>query len=89
MEEAAKPSKKARGAAGSGLTAFALRLGKHLAEDGGGYNKNLVFSPMSIYAALSLVAAGACGTTLDELLAVLGAASGDELAEFASAMAPS
>ncbi|RLN28997.1 serpin-Z2A-like [Panicum miliaceum] len=79
MEEEARPSKKARGGAGSGLTAFALRLAKQLAEgdaDGGdqNQNQNLVFSPVSIYTALSLVAAGARGTTLDELLALLGAA---------------
>uniref|UniRef100_A0A0Q3QER9 Uncharacterized protein n=2 Tax=Setaria TaxID=4554 RepID=A0A0Q3QER9_SETIT len=36
MEEEARPSKKARGAAGSGLTAFALRLAKHLTEDADG-----------------------------------------------------
>lgn len=88
MEEEARPSKKARAGAGSGLTAFALRLAKQLAEgdaddDGGDQNKNLVFSPVSIYTALSLVAAGARGTTLDELLALLGAASRDELAVFA------
>nr|CAB3465550.1 unnamed protein product [Digitaria exilis] len=85
MEEAARPSKKARGAAGSGLMSFALRLAKHLAEEDGGVHKNLVFSPVSIHVALSLVAAGARGTTLDELLALLGAASRDELAEFARA----
>ncbi|CAL4900168.1 unnamed protein product [Urochloa decumbens] len=85
MEEEAssRPSKKARGAAGSGLTDFALRLAKRLADGGQSQNQNLVFSPVSIYAALSLVAAGAHGTTLDELLAVLGAASRDELAESA------
>jgi len=88
MEEEARPSKKARGrGAGSRLTAFALRLAKRLAvgdADGGDQNQqNLVFSPVSIYTALSLVAAGARGTTLDELLALLGAASRDELAAFA------
>ena len=87
MEEEARPSKKARRGAGSGLTAFALRLAKRLAvgdADGGDQNQqNLVFSPVSIYTALSLVAAGARGTTLDELLALLGAASRDELAAFA------
>nr|CAB3461774.1 unnamed protein product [Digitaria exilis] len=86
-EEATRSSKKARGAAGSGLTAFALRLAKHLAEEDGGVHKNLVLSPVSIHAALSLVAAGTRGTTLDELLALLGAASRDELAEFARAVA--
>jgi serpin B len=87
MEEA-RPSKKARGAAGSSLTAFGLRLAKHLAEGaGGGENQNLVFSPVSVYAALSLLAAGARGTTLNELLALLGATSRDELAEFARVVA--
>ncbi|CAL4900167.1 unnamed protein product [Urochloa decumbens] len=88
MEEEASPrlSKKARGVAGSGLTDIALRLAKRLTDGAagdGGLNHNLVFSPVSIYAALSLVAAGARGTTLDELLALLGAASRDELAESA------
>lgn len=86
MEEEARPSKKARGSAGSGLTTFALRLAKRLA-DSGGQNRNLVFSPVSIYTALSLVVAGARGTTLDELLALLGAASRDDLAVFARDMA--
>ncbi|TVU18667.1 hypothetical protein EJB05_34777, partial [Eragrostis curvula] len=71
MEEEARPSKKPRGAPGSGLTAFALRLAKQLAaaaakDEGGGKHANLVFSPVSIYSALAL----------------LGAASLDELAEF-------
>ncbi|TVU20953.1 hypothetical protein EJB05_30559, partial [Eragrostis curvula] len=72
-----RPSKKP---AGSGLTPFALRLAKQFAEDRQG--KNLVFSPLSIYAALALVATGARGQTLDEFLTVLSAASRDELAEF-------
>uniref|UniRef100_A0A0D3HJV1 Serpin domain-containing protein n=1 Tax=Oryza barthii TaxID=65489 RepID=A0A0D3HJV1_9ORYZ len=68
------------------MTAFALRLAKHLSDDsnggaGEGNNKNLVFSPVSLYAALALVAAGARGTTLHELLALLGAASLDDLEE--------
>ena len=85
MEEAmARSSKKAHGTAASGLAAFALRLAKHLSDvDGGGGGQNLVFSPVSIYTALSLVAAGARGATLDELLALLGAASRDDLAVFA------
>uniref|UniRef100_A0A0E0F416 Serpin domain-containing protein n=1 Tax=Oryza meridionalis TaxID=40149 RepID=A0A0E0F416_9ORYZ len=64
-----------------GMTAFALRLAKRLADDGVSNNKNVVFSPASLYAALALVASGARGTTLDELLALLGAASLDELEE--------
>ena len=91
MEEEARPSKKARRGAGSGLTAFALRLAKRLAvgdaDDGGNQNQNLVFSPVSIYTALSLVVAEARGTTLDELLALLGAASRDDLVVFAGDVA--
>ena len=91
-EAAARPSKKACRAAASGLTAFGLRLAKHLADaaegddgvDGGG--QNIMFSPLSIYAALALLSAGARGTTLDEVLAALGVASRDEIAEFVSAV---
>jgi serpin B len=59
---------------------LALRLAKQLVNksDSGG---NLVFSPLSNYATLALVAAGARGTALDELLALLGAASRDDLAK--------
>ena len=78
--------------AASGLTAFGLRLAKHLAdaaEGADGVNsggQNVVFSPLSIYAALALLSAGARGTTLDEVRAVLGASSRDEIAEFVSAV---
>ncbi|CAO2184646.1 unnamed protein product [Urochloa humidicola] len=93
MEDEARPSKKARrgGAAGSGLTPFALRLVKQPSESEGddGSGKNIVFSPLSIYAALALVAAGAAGETLDEFLTLLGAASRDELAEFVRGMTES
>ncbi|KAB8114774.1 hypothetical protein EE612_054374 [Oryza sativa] len=64
-----------------GLTAFALRLAKRLTDDGDNSNRNVVFSPVSLYAALALVASGARGTTLDELVALLGAASFDDLEE--------
>jgi serpin B len=60
------------------MTPFALCLAKHLATASGG--ANLVFSPLSIYAALALVGAGARGRTLQELLDALGAGSRDELA---------
>ncbi|CAL4950152.1 unnamed protein product [Urochloa decumbens] len=87
-----RPSKKARRDAGggSGLTPFALRLAKQLFEgDGGSRSNNLVFSPLSMYVALALVGAGAGGETLDEFLALLGAASRDELAEIVRGMTAS
>ena len=88
MEDAAaRSSKKTRGTVASVLAAFALHLAKHLSDvDGGGGGQNLIFSPLSIYAALALMSAGARGTTLNEVLAVLGAASRDEIAEFVNAV---
>ena len=44
---------------------------------------------MSIYTTLGLVAAGARGTTLDELLAVLGASSREEVAKIVRGVAES
>ncbi|XP_051206358.1 putative serpin-Z5 [Lolium perenne] len=64
----------------SGLQAFALALNKRLAGDAARSNRNLIFSPVSVYAALSLVTAGARERTLSELLGVLGAVSRDDLA---------
>ncbi|KAE8100611.1 hypothetical protein FH972_018495 [Carpinus fangiana] len=61
----------------------ALRIAKRLLE-GEGKNSNLVFSPLSIQALLSLVAAGAKDNTLDQLLSFLGAESSDQLNAFAS-----
>ncbi|XBI32971.1 hypothetical protein VPH35_056349 [Triticum aestivum] len=87
-EEAERPSKKARGSSpppamdSGGLTAFALRLAKKLAEGDDTRDSNIAFSPLSLYTTLGLVAAGARGKTLDELLALLGAASADEVARF-------
>ncbi|KAF7050740.1 hypothetical protein CFC21_059060 [Triticum aestivum] len=67
-------------AASDGLKAFALGLNKRLTDDDAGRSGNLVTSPLSVYAALALVAAGAREGTLDELLRVLGAPSLDFLA---------
>ncbi|XBI32945.1 hypothetical protein VPH35_056324 [Triticum aestivum] len=92
-QEEARPTKKARGsspppAMGSGsLTAFALRLAKKLVEGDDTSDSNIAFSPLSLYTTLGLVAAGARGRTLDELLALLGAASADEVARFVRGLA--
>ena len=59
----------------SGLQSFALALNRRLADHAVKSNRNLVFSPVSVYTALSLVAAGGHGCTLSELLGVLGAPS--------------
>jgi serpin B len=64
----------------SGMQAFALALNKRLADDAARRNANLIFSPVSVYAALSLVAAGARERTLSELLGALGAPSREDLA---------
>jgi serpin B len=70
-------------ASSAGLEALAFRLTERLAADAApaGNGRNLVFSPLSIYAALALVAAGARGSTLDEILGVVGARSRGELEE--------
>ncbi|KAL6620002.1 hypothetical protein ACP70R_035141 [Stipagrostis hirtigluma subsp. patula] len=60
MEQEARQSKKPRGDAYSGLSALALRLA-HQLTGGVGVGENLVFSPLSIYAALALVAALSLG----------------------------
>ncbi|XP_037427253.1 putative serpin-Z8 [Triticum dicoccoides] len=63
-----------------GLAALSASLARGIA--GNPVDSNLVFSPLSIYTALALVAAGARGATLDEILRVLGARSRGELDEF-------
>ncbi|KAM0923801.1 hypothetical protein ACQ4PT_005316 [Festuca glaucescens] len=68
-----------------GLAMLAAGMARHLAEENAG--GNLVFSPLSIYAALALLAAGARGDNLDEILRVLGARSRGELEEFVSRVA--
>ncbi|KAK1617598.1 hypothetical protein QYE76_023115 [Lolium multiflorum] len=77
----AGPSKKKSRQSGAGLAGLALaaRLTKRLADENP--RANLVFSPLSIYAAVSLLAPGARGDTLDEILRLLGARSRDDLEE--------
>ncbi|CAM0903731.1 unnamed protein product [Alopecurus aequalis] len=67
------------------MRALSVGLARCLAEDNA--HNNLVFSPLSIYAALALLAAGARGATLDEILRVVGASSRGELEEFVSRVA--
>jgi serpin B len=63
-----------------GLAVLSTVLARSLAEENP--DSNLVFSPLSIYAALALLAAGAGDDTLDEILRVVGAQSRGELEEF-------
>ena len=71
----------------AGLTALSLCLTKRLAPAAAGGDANLAFSPASIYAALALLAAGARGGTLQEILHALGGESRDDLAAFARRVA--
>ncbi len=67
-----------------GQSDVALGIAKRLLQGKEGKNANLVFSPLSIQALLSLVSAGAKGSTLDQLLLFLRAESIDQLNAFAS-----
>ncbi|XP_047059385.1 serpin-ZXA-like [Lolium rigidum] len=73
-------------AARDGQTALALRLVKILAPVVGvatdATERNVAFSPLSVHAALALVAAGARGATQAQLLSFLGAPSAAQLAAF-------
>ncbi|KAF7048055.1 hypothetical protein CFC21_056872 [Triticum aestivum] len=80
----ARPSKKRR-QSGSGLAEFVTRITKHLAD--ASPRGNMVFSPLSIYAAVALLAPGARGETLDEILRLLGVHSRDELEDLISRVA--
>ncbi|KAL6651151.1 hypothetical protein ACP70R_010076 [Stipagrostis hirtigluma subsp. patula] len=84
-------SAAARRHASSTLTALSHRLTKQLsaAGDGGSGSSrasNLVFSPLYIYSALSMMAAGARGGTLNEILDAVGASCRKGLLENAILM---
>ncbi|CAM0903730.1 unnamed protein product [Alopecurus aequalis] len=68
-----------------GLAVFSAGLARSLAEENP--DSNLVFSPLSIYAALALLAVGARGDTLDEILQVVGTRSRGELEEIVARVA--
>ncbi|KAL6658645.1 hypothetical protein ACP70R_004231 [Stipagrostis hirtigluma subsp. patula] len=68
----------------SGQTALAARLLGRFAAGAADDGSNLIFSPLSIHVALALMSAGASGSTLDEILAVAGAPSREELMAFVS-----
>ncbi|GJN04542.1 hypothetical protein PR202_ga22100 [Eleusine coracana subsp. coracana] len=72
----------ASNAARDGQMALALRLAKHLSPSPANAVENIAFLPVSVHGVLALVAAGARGATLAQLLAFLGAPSAAELADF-------
>ncbi|XP_020185523.1 serpin-Z2A-like [Aegilops tauschii subsp. strangulata] len=82
----AQKAMKARAEARNSLEPFALRLNKRLA-DHAGRSGNLLFSPLSVYVAFSMAAAGAREQTLGELLDALGAPSQHDLTWYACTLA--
>ncbi|GJN28043.1 hypothetical protein PR202_gb16138 [Eleusine coracana subsp. coracana] len=66
----------------AGQSALAARLLKHISASSAGKGRNLVFSPLSIHVALALMSTAAAGETLNQILAVVGTLSREDLAEF-------
>ncbi|KAL6570772.1 hypothetical protein OROGR_000322 [Orobanche gracilis] len=69
-------------------TNVALSITKHLFSKEDRQEKNTVFSPLSLHVALSVMAAGSEGRTLDELLSFLQFESVDHLNAFFSNLLP-
>jgi serpin B len=65
-------------------TDVALSITKHLFSNEEYNDKNLIFSPFSLHAVLSVMAAGSEGPTLDELISFLRFDSIDHLNTFFS-----
>ncbi|KAL6566959.1 hypothetical protein OROMI_015363 [Orobanche minor] len=65
-------------------TDVALNITKHLFSKKEYQERNLIFSPFSLYTVLSVMAAGSEGSTLDELLSFLQSDSVDHLNTFFS-----
>ncbi|XXG55746.1 hypothetical protein AAC387_Pa03g3346 [Persea americana] len=63
----------------SNLTDFSLQTAKHILAEGPNNGSNIVFSPSSIHVVLSLIAAGAKGRTLEQMVSFLRAQSSGDL----------
>ncbi|RWR77298.1 Serpin family [Cinnamomum micranthum f. kanehirae] len=63
----------------SNLTDFSLQTAKHILAKGPNNGSNIVFSPSSIHVLLSLIAAGAKGRTLEQMVFFLRAQSSGDL----------
>ncbi|CAO1944834.1 unnamed protein product [Urochloa humidicola] len=74
-------------AAARDVSAFSVRVLRHIASRDGSGAANLAVSPLSLHAALVLLGAGARGATLDQIVDFLGPAGGPAHAALASYVA--
>src|ERR1044072_952247 len=68
----------------SNQTKFAIKIAKQLFLKEGFTDKNVVFSPFSLYTVLSIIAASSKGPTLNEFLVFLRSDSVDHLNSYNS-----